>query len=91
MALQQQRSFAEKAVAAEVDWDAIGEMVQTDEGKRELAALRATYVDVRDKLDSMAKVGGRGERVERAGEGRRAPVNARAAAHAGEAGSARGL
>ena len=50
-----QRSFAEKAVAVEADWDAIGGLVHSDEGKRELASLRSTYLDIQARLSSMAK------------------------------------
>jgi hypothetical protein len=53
---QQQRSFAEKAVATELDWDALSDLVHTDEGKRELNALRSTYLDVKDRLEGLAKV-----------------------------------
>lgn len=49
------RSFAEKAVAKEMDWEALGEMIHSDEGKRELASLRSTFFDVHSKLSSTAK------------------------------------
>ena len=49
------RSFAEKAVAKEMDWDALSEMIHSDEGKRELASLRSTFFDVHSKLSSTAK------------------------------------
>ena len=52
----QQRGFAaEKAVAAEVDWDAINAMVHSDEGKRELASLRSSFLDIQARLSGMAK------------------------------------
>lgn len=54
---QQQRSFAEAAVATRTTiWDELGELVTSDEGKRELATLRSTYVDIASKLAEMAKV-----------------------------------
>lgn len=56
LALQQQRAFAEKAVAADFDWDAVGELVHSEEGKREITALRGSYVDIRDRLENLAKV-----------------------------------
>lgn len=57
-AQQQQRCFAEAAVATETNiWDQLGELVTTDEGKRELAALRSTFSEINQKLAGMAKVG----------------------------------
>lgn len=57
LAVQQQRSFAEGAVATQTNvWDELGDLVTSDEGKRELAVLRSTYVDIAGKLASMAKV-----------------------------------
>lgn len=56
--MQQQRCFAEGAVATQTTvWDELGGLVSSDEGKRELAALRSTYVDIAGKLASLAKVG----------------------------------
>eukprot|EP00890_Picochlorum_soloecismus_P001549 jgi/Picsp_1/2395/NSC_05856-R1_atp synthase subunit d len=40
------RAFAQKAVASEIDWDGISVTVQSDEGKRELASLRNTLVEL---------------------------------------------
>lgn len=54
--VQQSRAFAEKAVAAEIDWDAISGAIHSDEGKRELASLRSTFFDVQNRLHGMAKV-----------------------------------
>lgn len=51
----QQRGFAEKAVAAEFDWDAFGSMIHSDEGKRELQTLRSTYLDIKQRLANLAK------------------------------------
>ena len=51
----QQRSFAEKAVAAEVDWDAISGLIHSDDGKRELVSLRMTFLDIQSRLASMSK------------------------------------
>lgn len=56
LAVQQQRCFAEGAVATQTTvWDELGGLVSSDEGKRELAALRSTYVDIAGKLASLAK------------------------------------
>ena len=53
--MQQQRCFAEGAVATQTTvWDELGGLVSSDEGKRELAALRSTYVDIAGKLASLA-------------------------------------
>ena len=54
-ARQQTRAFAEKAVAAEVDWDSISALIHSDEGKRELASLRSTFFDIQSRLTGMAK------------------------------------
>lgn len=63
LAAQQQRGFADAAVATQATiWDELSDLVVTDEGKRELAALRSTYVDISQKLASLAKVGSRGGR-----------------------------
>jgi len=44
---QQSRWFAEKAVATgTVDWDAISNIVQSDNGKRELASLKNTMMEL---------------------------------------------
>jgi hypothetical protein len=40
------RAFAQKAVASEIDWEGISATVQSDEGKRELASLRNTLVEL---------------------------------------------
>ena len=42
----QQRFFAEKAVAVDIDWDKISSVVQSDEGKRELASLKNTLLEL---------------------------------------------
>lgn len=55
LALQQQRGFAEKAVAAQIDWDAVSSLVHSDEGKRELASLRSTFMDIQQRLQTMSK------------------------------------
>jgi len=54
-ARMQQRAFAEKAVAAEVDWDSISNLIHSDEGKRELASLRSTFLDIQTRLTGMTK------------------------------------
>ncbi|PSC76047.1 ATP synthase subunit mitochondrial [Micractinium conductrix] len=56
-AVQQSRCYAaEAAVAAKADvWEELGDLVTSDEGKRELASLRTTYADVAGKLKGMAK------------------------------------
>lgn len=51
----QQRAFAEKAVAAEVDWESISSLIHSDEGKRELSSLRSTFMDIQSKLTGMSK------------------------------------
>ena len=53
---QQQRYFAEAAVAEKFDWDSLEGSVASDEGKRELASLRSTWIDVQQKFDSMTQV-----------------------------------
>ena len=55
LARVQQRSFAEKAVATEVDWDAISGLIHSDEGKRELVSLRTTFLDIQSRLASMSQ------------------------------------
>jgi hypothetical protein len=55
LARAQTRGFAEKAVAAEVDWDAISNLVHSDEGKRELVSLRTTFLDIQSRLTGMSK------------------------------------
>ncbi|KAL4859752.1 Cytochrome P450 710A2 [Chlorella vulgaris] len=56
LAAQQQRGFAEAAVATQTSvWDELSDLVSSDEGKRELATLRSTYADIAHKLTSMAK------------------------------------
>jgi hypothetical protein len=57
LAVQQQRGFAEAAVAPQTTvWDKLSELVTSDEGKRELATLRSAYVDITQKLNKMAAV-----------------------------------
>lgn len=55
LARVQQRAYAEKAVAAQVDWDAISNLVHSDEGKRELVSLRTTFLDIQSRLAGMSK------------------------------------
>lgn len=55
--LQQQRLFAQAAVAPKLDWDSLEGQIASDEGKRDLASLRSTWIDVQQKFDSMAQVG----------------------------------
>lgn len=58
---QQQRCLADAAVATKVSiWDELGDLVTSDDGKRELATLRSTYADISLKLAGLAKVGGQG-------------------------------
>ncbi|DBA75528.1 TPA: hypothetical protein ACH3X2_009091 [Trebouxia sp. C0005] len=52
---QQQRYFAEAAVAPKFDWDSLEGSVASEEGKRELASLRSTWIDVQQKFDSMSQ------------------------------------
>ena len=76
---QQQRAFADAAVATKATiWDELGDLVSSDEGKRELATLRSTYTDISQKLAAMAKVGGVRSNWD-AGRGARAGVWAAAA------------
>ncbi|KAG7675294.1 hypothetical protein Ndes2526B_g08165 [Nannochloris sp. 'desiccata'] len=51
----QQRAFADKAVATQVDWDAISNLVHSDDGKRELVSLRTTFLDIQSRLSGMSK------------------------------------
>ena len=45
-----QKRFQEtKAAGNNLDWDALQDFVTSDEGKRELAALRTTYIDLQSK------------------------------------------
>lgn len=53
---QQQRCFAEAAVAPKVDWDSLENTIASDDGKRDLASLRSTFIDVEQKFDTMSKV-----------------------------------
>lgn len=56
LAVQQQRCFADGAVATQTKvWDELGDLVSSDEGKRELSILRSTYADIAQKLANMAK------------------------------------
>lgn len=55
VAVQQQRTYADAAVATKANiWDELGDLVTSDEGKRELATLRSTYTDIAQKLAKMA-------------------------------------
>ncbi|KAI8107917.1 hypothetical protein M9435_002944 [Picochlorum sp. BPE23] len=52
----QQRWFAEKAVATgSVDWDAISNIVQSDNGKRELASLKNTMMELERAVGSVSQ------------------------------------
>jgi hypothetical protein len=53
----QARGFAAPAPAAkaDLDWDALDTSIASEGGKRELAQLRTTYLDVQQKLDEMTK------------------------------------
>ena len=53
---QQTRHFAEAAVAPKFDWDSLENSIASDEGKRDLASLRSTWIDVQQKFDSMSQV-----------------------------------
>lgn len=55
--LAQQRCFAETAVAPKFDWDELENTIASDDGKRELASLRSTFIDVQQKFDSLSQVG----------------------------------
>ena len=52
---QQQRHFAETAVAPKFDWDSLETSVASEEGKRDLASLRSTWIDVQQKFESMSQ------------------------------------
>ena len=54
--VQQQRCFAEAAVAPKFDWDSLENTIASDDGKRDLASLRSTFIDVQQKFDSMSQV-----------------------------------
>ena len=54
---QQQRYFADKAVAVDMDWDSITALIHSDEGKREVTSLRSAYSDIKQRLETLAKVG----------------------------------
>jgi len=43
-------------VAPKFDWDSLEGSVASEEGKRELASLRSTWIDVQQKFDSMTQV-----------------------------------
>jgi len=51
------RAFAQKAVSAEIDWEGISASVQSDEGKRELASLRNTLVELERTVASTGQEG----------------------------------
>ena len=38
-------------------WDELSDLVTSDEGKRELGTLRSTYLEISQKLASLAQVG----------------------------------
>ena len=50
------RQFAEAAVAPKFDWDSLESSISSDEGKRDLASLRSTWIDVQQKFSSMSEV-----------------------------------
>lgn len=52
----QQRCFAEAAVAPKFDWESLESSIASEDGKRDLASLRSTWIDVQQKFDSMAQV-----------------------------------
>lgn len=56
--LVQHRAFAEKALQ-ELTWDdaidELGAQLSTDEAKRELAALKSTFYDIKSKYEALAK------------------------------------
>lgn len=53
----QQRCLAEAAVAPKaLDWDSLESSIASDDGKRDLASLRSTWIDVEHKFDSMEQV-----------------------------------
>ena len=60
LAAQQRRCLADAAVAPKAGaiWDELGDLVTSDEGKRELATLRSTYADISQKLAALAKARG---------------------------------
>lgn len=43
-------------MAEKFDWDSLEGSVASEEGKRELASLRSTWIDVQQKFDSMTQV-----------------------------------
>lgn len=54
-----QQRFAEtEAATQKLDWDALQDFVTSDDGKRELSALRTTYADVQSKAGAEEKVQG---------------------------------
>jgi F-type H+-transporting ATPase subunit d len=58
VARSQHRRFAEKAVATDsVDWDAISKIVQSDQGKRELASLRNTMLELERAVGAATQSG----------------------------------
>jgi hypothetical protein len=59
------RGYAEKAVAgADLDWEALSSMVHSDEGKRELASLRTTFLDIKQRISTMSQVRSREEEMQ---------------------------
>jgi hypothetical protein len=52
-----QQRFAEtQAAPQKLDWDALQDFVTSDDGKRELSALRTTYAEVLNKAGAEEKV-----------------------------------
>ena len=43
-------------MAEKFDWESLEGSVASEEGKRELASLRSTWIDVQQKFDSMTQV-----------------------------------
>ena len=48
---RQQQRFAQAQATKDLDWDELNTLVTSDEGKRELAALRTTFFDLRSKSE----------------------------------------
>lgn len=55
LSFQQTRTYAEKSVAVDFDWDEIGKLVHSEEGKRELASLRSTVFDIQSRFEAATK------------------------------------
>jgi len=44
------------AANSDLDWDALDTSISSEGGKRELAQLRTTYLDVQQRLEELTKV-----------------------------------